>query len=804
MTLLHLLILFPMIAVVFIMLIGRLAPRLHLGWAALAVPVVLFAAFLTMVPTIAGNNTISGTVPWMTALDLHFSVYLDGLSLIFALLITGVGSLVVLYSTFYLSKTKESLSHFYSFLLLFMGAMLGVVLSDNLMVLYFFWELTSISSFLLIGFWYRRRKSRYGAQKSFLITVGGGIAMLVGFIMLQVMSGTNSVQEIIAMRDEIQGHHLFVPALILILLGAFTKSAQFPFHIWLPDAMEAPTPVSAYLHSATMVKAGLFLVARFTPVFGGEATWFWLVSSVGMFTMFWGALFAVKQKDLKALLAYSTISQLGLIMSLFGLGSAALQGDADTDSVVYTAAIFAALFHLVNHSTFKGALFMVVGIVDHGVGTRDIRKLGGLMTLMPITFTLAVISSFSMAGLPPFNGFLSKEMFFTAALTASEMNFFSMDTWGILFPVIALIGSVFTFTYSMVLVFKTFTGRYKREKLEKTPHEASIGLLISPIILCSMVILLFIFPNQLSSYLLAPALNGILPTFQGVEGLIPKISAWHGFNTELLMTAVVVVAGFILVRTYKYWKEIYDLFPQRISIDQGYQNLLAFSESKSNTITNFYMTGFLRHYLFYIYGFLLIVLGGTLFLTGGIVINTADDAPIGLYEVLLVLIMATAAVSILFTKSRMTATLLNGVLGYSIAIFFVLFRAPDLALTQLVVETVTTVLFLLCFYHLPEWSKEDRNLKVRIPKMIIAIGMGVLTVLISLSVQGNKLFDSISSYFENSYELAGGRNIVNAILGDFRAFDTMLEVVVLFIAGVGVYTLIKLKSPQGGDTNERK
>lgn len=292
-----------------------------------------------------------------------------------------------------------------------MGAMLGVVFSDNLMVLYAFWELTSVSSFLLIAFWHHRKASRAGARKSMTITVSGGVAMLVGFLMLYAMSGTLSIREIIGNVDEISEQTLFIPALVLVLLGAFTKSAQFPFHIWLPDAMEAPTPVSAYLHSATMVKAGIYLVARFTPVFGGEVVWFWAVTGVGLLTLFWGAFNAVRQSDLKAILAFSTVSQLGLIMSLLGLGSVAVHLGYSTSSVIYTQATFAALFHLINHSTFKGALFMMVGIVDHEIGTRDIRRLGGLMSILPFTFTIALIGCFSMAGLPPFNGFLSKEMF---------------------------------------------------------------------------------------------------------------------------------------------------------------------------------------------------------------------------------------------------------------------------------------------------------------------------------------------------------------------------------------------------------
>lgn len=366
---------------------------------------------------------------WIPSLGIDVDFYVDGLGLLFALLITGIGSLVVLYSIFYLSKEKEKLNQFYVFLLLFMGAMLGVVLSDNLIVLYSFWEFTSLSSFLLIGYWNERERSRYGAQKSLLITVLGGLSMLGGIILLSIMGNTFSIRELIAQSGELMDHSLFVPALLLVLLGAFTKSAQFPFHIWLPDAMEAPTPVSAYLHSATMVKAGIYLVARLSPVFAESGLWFWLVSIAGLITLFWGSFSAIKQTDLKGILAFSTISQLGLIMSLLGLGAAALHYEALGENI-YLAATVAAVFHLINHATFKGSLFMVAGIIDHETGTRDIRKLGGLMQLMPITFTVAVIGAFSMAGLPPFNGFLSKEMFLASMVNVLELNIFHMDTWG--------------------------------------------------------------------------------------------------------------------------------------------------------------------------------------------------------------------------------------------------------------------------------------------------------------------------------------------------------------------------------------
>lgn len=787
----------PFLAAVLIPFIYKRYPR-HIGWFVLVIPVLLFIGLVRFVPLIASGETLMHTVSWIPSAGINFTTYLDGLSLIFALLITGVGSLVILYSIYYLSD-REALGHFYVYLLMFMGAMLGVVFSDNMMVLYVFWELTSISSFLLIAFWYHRKQSRYGAQKSLLITVSGGLAMLVGFIMLQVMTGSFSVRENIAVIGEFTSHALFIPAMILILLGAFTKSAQFPFHIWLPDAMEAPTPVSAYLHSATMVKAGIYLVARFTPVFGGEAIWFYVVSSVGIFTLFWGSFNAVRQTDLKALLAYSTVSQLGLVMSLFGLGSAALNSGYSENSVFYAQATFAALFHLINHSTFKGALFMVVGIVDHNVGTRDVRRLGGLMSLMPVTFTIALIGSFSMAGLPPFNGFLSKEMFFEAVLAVRHLEFFSLGSWGTLFPVIAWVASIFTFVYSMIIVFQTFFGEHQPDRLDREAHEASIGMLIAPSVLAFLVVAIFFFPNVIGDYLIRPAMIAIYPTLPDIAHAMPTIKAWHGeINMPLWMTIGVIILGILLYKSFKYWRSLYTIGPFRWNLDALYNGGLNMLGRGSNLLTNTYMTGYLRDYFVYIFGFFTLVIGGSLFFVGGVSFDLSNDAPITINEYILVFVMMVASVLMLFVRSRVPAILLNGVLGYSIALFFVFFRAPDLALTQIVIETVTTALFLLCFYFLPDLKREKSARSTKIVNGIIAISAGVIVTVIALSVQGNKIFPSISTYFEDAYTLAGGKNIVNAILGDFRAFDTMLEVVVLFIAGIGVYTLIKLKAKKGG------
>lgn len=792
----------PFLAALLVPFIYKRVRSRNIGWFVMSVPLVLFIYLASFIPAIAGGKTYIHTIKWIDSAGINFTTYLDGLSMIFGLLITGVGSLVILYSIYYLSE-REALGRFYVYLLMFMGSMLGVIFSDNLMVLYVFWELTSISSFLLIAFWYHRKKSRYGAQKSMLITVSGGVGMLVGFIMLHTMTGSYSVREIIATIGQYTNESLFLPAMLLVLLGAFTKSAQFPFHIWLPDAMEAPTPVSAYLHSATMVKAGIYLVARFTPVFGGEAVWFYTVTGVGIFTLFWGSVNAVRQTDLKALLAYSTISQLGLIMSLFGLGSAALNEGYSADSVIYTQATFAALFHLINHSTFKGALFMVVGIVDHQVGTRDIRRLGGLMSLMPVTFTIAVIGSFSMAGLPPFNGFLSKEMFFESVLNVRNLDIFAMGPlMGSLLPVVAWIASVLTFVYSMIIVFQTFLGKHQPDRLDRKAFEAPVGMLIAPSILALFVVGIFFFPNVVGKYLLKPAMASVLPPFEGAEGLVPHITAWHGFNGAIMMTIGVIVVGALLYFFLRYWRGVYSLAPMRWNLDSMYNGLLTQAEKASSFLTRTYMTGYLRDYLAYIFVFFILTVGGGLLWTGGFSIDFSNDAPITVSEYIIIFVMMGASIAIIFVKSRMTAILLNGVLGYSIAILFVVFRAPDLALTQIIVETVTTALFLLCFYFLPEWSKEKSTRSLKVFKGIIAISVGTVVTVLALVVQGNKMFESISVYFEDAYELAGGKNIVNTILGDFRAFDTMLEVVVLFIAGIGVFTLIKLKAGKGDEDVE--
>ncbi|MCM3712771.1 Na+/H+ antiporter subunit A [Halalkalibacter oceani] len=794
MTVLHWATISPFLLAILIPFLYKYARSIHTGWFVLILPLVLFVYFIRQLPITSNGGTVEHTVPWVPSLGIHFNVYLDGLSLLFALLITGIGTLVVLYSIYYLSKTKEKLNNFYVYLLMFMGAMLGVVLSDNLIVLYAFWELTSLASSLLISYWYHRKKSTYGAQKSMLITVFGGFAMLAGFALLYLITGTFSIREIIASVDVVAASNLFLPAMLLILLGAFTKSAQFPFHIWLPDAMEAPTPVSAYLHSATMVKAGIYLVARLTPVFGGAAEWFWLLSGFGIITLFWGSLSAVRQKDLKGILAFSTISQLGLIMCLLGLGSASLYFSDGTNTEMYTIAVLAAIFHLINHATFKGSLFMTAGIIDHETGTRDIRNLGGLMTIMPITFTISLIGLASMAGLPPFNGFLSKEMFFTGVLNATELGIFNMPTWGLLFPILAWVASIFTFAYCAILFFKTFTGPFKPEKYDVKVHEAPIGMLISPIVLGSLVVIFGFFPNLLAYTLINPAMEAILPTLLA-EGEVFKIDIyhWHGFNLELFMTIGVIILGSLVFLTMKKWAQMSFYLRERDPINYLYDGALAGISTGGKRLTSTYMTGSIRHYLIYIYSFMVLFIGYMFFKLDGFAFG-GEAAPITFFETLIGVVMVTAALVVMFAKTRLTAIVGLGAVGYSLATFFVFFRAPDLALTQMVIETVSAVLFLLCFYHLPVFKQKFESTSFKVGNFIVSLGVGILITLLAISSHNSKFFESLKDYFvQASYDEAGGKNMVNVILVDFRGFDTLFEILVLGIAALGIYSMIKLR-----------
>ncbi|MGE7667062.1 Na+/H+ antiporter subunit A [Ureibacillus composti] len=791
----------PLIAALFMPFFFKKIRSIHTGWFVLIVPVVLVAFYATYIPSIAAGESFIGTIQWIPSLGISFVSYLDGLSLLFSLLITGIGALVVLYSIFYLDRTKEQLHNFYIYLLMFMSAMLGVVQSDHMITLYLFWELTSVSSFLLIGYWYNRDQSRFGALKSMMITVAGGMLMLGGFVLLSIMGGTFSIRELIGQAPELATNDTFIMALILILLGAFTKSAQFPFYIWLPDAMEAPTPVSAYLHSATMVKAGIYLVARFTPIFASSEVWIWLVSGIGLLTLMWGSFFAVKQTDLKAILAFSTVSQLGLIMSLLGVGAIAYHVEGAEDTVFKYAA-FAAIFHLINHATFKGSLFMIAGIVDHETGTRDIRKLGGLMSIMPISFTIALIGGFSMAGVPLFNGFLSKEMFLTAMLAVKEFELFEFSTWGVLFPIFAWIASIFTFVYSFYFVFKTFSGKLKSDQLPHKPHEAPIGMLISPAILAVLVIVIFFIPNLITDTFVKPAVTAIQPfLYNNPNEVDIHVAAWHGVNTELLMTIGIFVIGLLLYFTLAKWQKVYKVFPAKFSLNRLYDFVInVLFDSWMDSLSKSYMTGSNRRYLSYMFTAFAMLVIGTLFIKDAFVVSFESASPIHVYQIILIIALIIGTITTVFAKSRITSIVALGAVGYTVSLFFVIFNAPDLALTQLVIETISVALFLLAFYHLPKFQKAEERTRFKFGRAFVSIAVGVMVTLVALSSHSQKLIPSIADYYKDTvYSLAGGGNIVNVILVDYRGFDTLFEITVLAIAGMAIYGMIKLRmSKKGG------
>src|SRR5690625_2008297 len=622
----------PVIFAFFIPLLSKRKQTIHTGLFVLLVPLIIFIYFVQFVGK--GFVPVQQTYNWIPSLHINFELFLDGLSLLFVLLISGIGTLIVLYSIYYLERS-ERLDQFYIYLLMFMTAMLGIVTSNNVFVMYTFWELTSISSFLLIGYWHFKERSRYGALKSMMITIFGGLSLLGGFITLYVITGTSNIQQMITQADVIVSSNYFPFVLLFILLGAFTKSAQFPFHIWLPDAMEAPTPVSAYLHSATMVKAGLFLVARFFPILSLSHLFFIIVTTVGIITLVWASFMAVRQTDLKAILAFSTVSQLGMIMAMLGFGT--------------EVAIFAAMFHILSHATFKGSLFMVAGIVDLQTGTRDIRKLGKLFTLMPITATLALFGTLSMAGIPlPFlNGFLSKELFFESTLSLEATTAYGSFLTAVV-PYIAVFGSIFTFVYSTYLFVGVF-GKQKDKKVtyKKDTKEAPLGMLLSPAVLALGVIVIGLFPNLFNQTFIAHAATSIIGT-----SAVESIQFWHGFNTPLIMSLIVVGVGTLLFMTMRSWIRIYDAIPGTLSFNNVYDYTVNSIDRSSRKITDFYMRGSLRIYMLIILGTTFVVTFGFLYATDGFVIKFNDLAPVSVLEMVVVFAITVAAISTIFARNN--------------------------------------------------------------------------------------------------------------------------------------------------------
>ena len=738
---------------------------------AIAVSLSSFLLLLSQAPAVFNGTVITQTWSWLPQLGIDFSFRLDALGMLFALLISGIGTLIYIYAYYYLSP-KNSLSKLYFLLMLFMAAMLGISLSNNLLILLIFWELTSISSFLLVGYWSNYEAAQRGSRMALTITGMGGLSMLGGFILLGQMTGTYQIDQILMMGEQIQAHALFVPTLLLILLGAFTKSAQFPFHFWLPNAMAAPTPVSAYLHSATMVKAGLFLVARLLPIFAGAALFHNIVTFIGLFTLCVAAFFAIFKEDLKGLLAYSTISHLGLIMCLLGIGS--------------PLAVAAAIFHIINHATFKAALFMIAGIIDHESGTRDLRKLSGLWQLLPFTATLTMITAASMAGVPLTNGFLSKEMFFTelvANLNGSLM---------IGAAIIATLAGIFAVAYSIRLVHGVFfDGPLGQQVPNKDAHEPPFGMRAPAILLAFLCIAVGLLPGLLVEKIVNSTTQASTQNF-AFEGT--HLALWHGINLPLVMSIIAIFGGAIFYFALAKGGAIreIDLDPKlgklqgRVLFDLFLKNLLLNSRRFRRATEN----GKLQSYILWIVLFTIGLVGYPLVVNG---IDTGSreltHAPV-LAIVLWLLLFSACWMMLWFHHERIKAILISGAVGLVVTMVFIGFSAPDLALTQITVDVVTTVLLLMSLSLLPQLTPYESSPTRRWRDAVIAVcgGLGIATVAWLVMTRDH---NSISWFFiQQSIPLGGGTNVVNVILVDFRGFDTFGEITVLGIAAIGVLSLM--------------
>ncbi|MFW1765201.1 monovalent cation/H+ antiporter subunit A [Acinetobacter bereziniae] len=738
---------------------------------AIGVSLSSFVLLLTQAKTVLSGNAILEQWQWLPQIGIDFSFRLDALSLIFSLLITGIGTLIYIYAYYYLNP-KNSLSKLYSLLMLFMAAMLGISLSNNLIILLVFWELTSISSFLLVGYWSNYEAAQRGARMAMTITGMGGLAMLGGFILIGHIAGTYQIDQLTTMTTTIQNSGLFVPALLLILLGAFTKSAQFPFHFWLPNAMAAPTPVSAYLHSATMVKAGIFLVARLLPIFVGSALFHNLVTTIGLFTLCMAAFFAIFKEDLKGLLAYSTISHLGLIMCLLGIGS--------------PLAVAAAIFHIINHATFKAALFMIAGIIDHESGTRDLRKLSGLWQLLPFTATLTMITAASMAGVPLTNGFISKEMFFTELLANLSGGYV------VLAAIIATLAGLFAVAYSVRLVHGVFfDGDVGRDVPNKNAHEPPLGMRLPAIILATLCILVGILPALLVENIVNAGTRAStqLSNFEGVH-----LAIWHGFNLPLLMSAIALIGGVIFYFALAKGGRIreIDLDPSlgrlqgKLLFEDFLKNLLSLSRKvKKNT-----ETGSLQNYLLLILALSIALVAAPL-LNQNLTTGTRELTHAPFTAIVLWLLLFSACWMMLwFHHERIKAVLISGAIGLVVTMIFVTLSAPDLALTQITVDVVTTVLLLMSLSLLPQLTPYESSRTRRWRDAVLAIGGGIGIGWIAWLIM-TRDHNSISWFFvQQSLPLGGGSNIVNVILVDFRGFDTFGEIAVLGIAAIGALCMM--------------
>ncbi|HEY9279566.1 MAG TPA: monovalent cation/H+ antiporter subunit A [Eoetvoesiella sp.] len=752
------------------------------AWLSGIVAITCAVLVILEFPNVVDGGVVKVVSPWMATLNLDFTLRLDGYAWLFTLLITVMGALVVLYARYYLSP-QDPVPRFFSFFQLFMGSMLGVVLSGNLVQLVVFWELTSLSSFMLIAYWHHRLDARRGARMAFTITGAGGLCLLAGVLMLGHIVGSYDLDIVLASGHLVRTHPWYTTIVVLIALGALTKSAQFPFHVWLPNAMAAPTPVSAYLHSATMVKAGVFLLARFWPVLAGTDEWFWIIGGAGLCSLVIGAYAAIFQQDMKGVLAYSTISHLGLITLLLGMNS--------------KLALVAAVFHMVNHATFKASLFMAAGIVDHETGTRDLGRLSGLRYAMPITATLAIVAAASMAGVPLLNGFLSKEMFF------AETVFVSGDVIAqYALPLAAVVASAFSVTYSLRFITQVFFGKPAND-LPRAPHEPPFWMLVPSALLVLTCLVVGIFP----SYTLGPLLHAAAYSILGAGTPVYSLKIWHGFSLPLVMSFTALLGGIALLFALRHSQNaqpgkaplIY-----RFDGRRSFENLLEGVDTAATYILDWVFSPRLQRQILVVVIFTFLV--AMLPLLSGNWMQPELSTPVNLFFIVLWIAGGACAIGAARQAKyhRLASLALAGGAGLATSLTFAWFSAPDLALTQLAVEVVTVVLILLGLRWLPprvesagpELGSKAHTLARRFRDLIVAIVSGAGLAALAYAVLTRPSSDGISSFFiQNALPEGGGSNVVNVILVDFRGFDTFGEITVLGIVALTVYALLRRFRP---------
>lgn len=753
------------------------------AWLSGCITIIALMIVIHLYPTISEGGVLRNEITWLPGADLNFTLRMDGFAWMFSILVTGIGFLVVLYARYYMSP-EDPVPRFFSFLLAFAGAMQGVVIAGNLILLAIFWELTSIFSFLLIGYWHHNAAARDGARMSLIITGTGGLCLLVGLVLIGHIVGSYDLDHILASGNTIREHTLYVPVLILISLGALTKSAQFPFHFWLPNAMAAPTPVSAYLHSATMVKAGVFLLTRLWPVLSGTDEWFLLLGLAGMSSLLLSAYFAIFQQDLKGLLAYSTISHLGLITTLLSFGS--------------PLAAVAAIFHMLNHATFKASLFMAAGIIDHEAGTRDMRKLSGLFSYMPITATLAMVTSAAMAGVPLLNGFLSKEMFF--AETLGQHSDSALDH---VLPYVATIAGAFSVTYSIRFIHTVFFGEAPLA-LPRKPHEPPRWMRLPIEFLVLVCLVIGIIPSVTIGSYLHTAVTSVLREYTPLYSL----AIWHGINTPLIMSLTALISGALLYLVLQNYLASSEDGPPGIRQLKGQRIferfLVALSWRWARWMEDLLGTQRLQPQLFLVIVIALIA-GSWPFLQTKVTLDLTAGSRIDPVFAVLWGIGIVCALGAAYQAKyhRLAALILMGGAGLITCITFVWFSAPDLAVTQLVVEIVTTVLILLGLRWLPKRLEQIDNATTliartrRLRDFILAVSCGTGMACISYKIMTSaELPETIASFFlKHAHSEGGGNNVVNVILVDFRGFDTFGEITVLAIVALTVYALLRRFRP---------